>query len=92
MKTALAPADVAAAWRPGAPGEPASEPLSFEDRHELQGVLTGRVPLALIDGLLCRRGAEIDGYRLVELHREYVVFQRDGSRVTLRVASAGHSE
>jgi hypothetical protein len=88
METALASASGASPL----PTEPSAEPHPFDARHELQGILTGRVPLALIDGRLCRQGAEIDGYRLVELHRDYVVFERDESRVVLRVATAGRSE
>jgi hypothetical protein len=61
----------------------------FETRHQLAGVLTGRVPLALIDGRLYRRGAEIDGYRLVELRDDYVVLQQGNSRVVLRVRQSG---
>jgi hypothetical protein len=68
------------------PDEHAAPPLpAFEDRHELQGVLTGRVPLAVIDGVLYRRGSEIDGYRLIELGRDRAVLIRDGTRVTLEV-------
>lgn len=69
------------------PGELEARLAPVDARHELQAVLTGRVPLALIDGRLYRRGAEIDGYRLIELCQDYVVLQRDGTRVTLRVAS-----
>lgn len=69
------------------PGEPEARLTPFDASHQLQAVLTGRVPLALIDGRLYRLGAEIDGYRLIELCQDYVVLQRDGSRVTLRVAS-----
>jgi len=65
--------------------EPEAKALPFDARHELQGILTGRIPLALIDGVLYRRGAEIDGYRLSELRSDHVVFTRDGSPVILRV-------
>jgi hypothetical protein len=72
--------------------QPVTEDQPFDARHSLQGVLTGRVSLASIDGNLVRQGAVIDGYRLVELHRDYVVFEREGSRVILRVATANRSE
>jgi hypothetical protein len=69
------------------PEGPAHDALPFEDRHKLQGVLTGRVPLALIDGVLLREGAEIDGYRLVEIHADFVVLRRGpGKTVALHVA------
>lgn len=89
MAAALAPAAPARSAEPRPPQQAEAEALAFHERHELQGVLTGRVPLALVDGLLCRQGAEIDGYRLVELQRDHVVFERDGSRVTLWLASPG---
>lgn len=75
---------------PDSPSESACDDTenaqSFEARHCLQGVLMGRVPLALIDGRLYRGGAEIDGYRLVQLERDHAVFDHQGARVTLRVA------
>jgi len=92
MEAALALAAPALSGKSELREEPAAEPLPFPARHELQGVLMGRVPLALIDGHLCRRGTEIDGYRLVEVRRDYVVLQRGQSRVTLRVVIAGRSE
>jgi hypothetical protein len=70
------------------PDELAGRVPPFEARHQLQAVLTGRVPLALIDGRRLRAGAEVDGYRLIELCQDYVVLRRDESRVTLRVAPA----
>jgi len=70
-------------------GRLVKKPFPFEARHELQGILTGSVPLALIDGLLVRRGVEIDGYRLIEIHTDFVVLQQGRERVTLRVRVAG---
>ena len=64
--------------------------LPFEQRHELQGVLTGRNPFAVIDGSLVSPGAEVDGFVLIEIHRDHVVFQRDGSRVLLSVRPPSH--
>ncbi len=70
--------------------QPAAEPPPpFEAQHTLQGVLTGRIPLALVDDLLLRRGAELDGYRLVEIRHDFVVFQRGRMRVVLSVAAVG---
>ncbi len=64
--------------------------VPFEQRHELQGVLTGRNPFAVIDGSLASPGAELDGFVLVEIHRDHVVFQRDGLRVILSVRQPSH--
>ncbi len=70
-------------------GVSSPEPLPFDSRHKLQGVLMGRVPLALIDGVLLREGAEIDGYRLVEIRPDSVMFRQGRDQVvTLHVASA----
>ncbi len=92
MEAALALTSGTRSTPPEPAAVPAAEPIRFDARHELQGVLTGRVPLALIDGRLCPCGTEIDGYRLVELQRDYAVFQRGDSRVTLRVVIAGRPE
>jgi hypothetical protein len=70
----------------------AVEPTPFDAQHELQGVLMGRVPLAVVDGKLYPCGAEIDGYRLIALHGDHVVFARKGERAILRVALVGQSE
>lgn len=70
------------------PDQSSPEPLSFDSRHNLQGVLMGRVPLALVDGLLLREGAEIDGYRLVEIRPDSVVFRQGHDQtVSLHVPS-----
>lgn len=84
MEARLRPIEVAAVEDADGPEGP--ESLPFSARHRLQGILTGRVPLALIDGQLLRRGAIIDGHRLAEIGRDSVVLQGDGDRVVLRVA------
>jgi hypothetical protein len=61
----------------------------FEAQHELQGILTGPVPLALIDGRLVREGALVDGYRLVRIDVDHVVLQQNNNQVTLRVRVTG---
>lgn len=63
-----------------------TKPSAFEARHELQGILTGPLPLALIDGLLLPRGALIEGYRLVEIRADAVVFVKGQERLILRVS------
>jgi hypothetical protein len=91
MEAALRPPDSASIGAAAdACEEEAAKSLPFDGRHVLQGVLTGRTPLALIDGELYRCGAEVEGYRLIEIRRDYVVFVGEGSRVTLRVAGAEH--
>jgi hypothetical protein len=73
----------------GEGGRLVRKPLPFEARHELQGILTGPVSLALIDGLLVRRGVEIDGYRLIAIHTDSVVFEQGREQVTLHVSVPG---
>jgi hypothetical protein len=90
VQTQVAESDPA--WEGEAQAESGKESLPFEARHTLQGVLTGRVPLALIDGSLLREGAQIDGYRLVEIHADFVVLRQGAKRpVKLPVMpAAGH--
>lgn len=64
----------------------------FDAQHRLQGIVAGRLPLALVDGRLLRPGALLDGYRLTEIRRDEVVFERDGDRVILRLPSLGRTE
>jgi len=85
LEAALVPAEPTEPTRADPAEKAKTDDLPFSARHSLQGVLTGRVSLALIDGDLVRRGSVIDGYRLIELHRDYVAFERDGTRVILRV-------
>jgi hypothetical protein len=88
MEAYVASVGPSAGAGPKPPAESVAQEVPFEARHELQGVLTGRVPLALIDGTLYPAGAEIDGYRLVELQRDSAVFEQGESRVILRVTVA----
>jgi len=71
----------------GTAKDDAAQPVAvpFEQRHVLQGVMEGRVPLALIDGTLYRRGALIDGYRLERIERDHVILKQGASLVTLAV-------
>ena len=57
----------------------------FEDRHNLRGVVAGRNPRAVVDGYILAIGAELDGYQVVEIQRDAVIFERDGDRRTLSI-------
>jgi len=57
--------------------------VPFEQRHQLQGVLTGERPLALIDGALFAAGARLEGYTLIRIERDRVVCRRGEQRVVL---------
>jgi len=75
------------ATAPAAATQPAGEP--FERRHTLQGIIAGRRAVAIIDGLYLTVGQELDGYRLIEIHRNRVVFGRERERAELRLNLRG---
>ena len=64
-----------------------SKERPFADVHQLQGVILGARPLALIDGNGYRVGDWIDGYRVVALSRDTAELTGRGGRVILRVAA-----
>lgn len=63
---------------PEAPPEP-----EFPPTHELRGIVWGPRPMAIIDGEPVGQGAEISGYRIVEIGRDFVELQRASKRVRL---------
>jgi hypothetical protein len=54
--------------------EPSATP-DFASKHVLTGVIIGRAPLAQVDQRLLPLGAVLDGYTLVEIQRDIVIFQ-----------------
>ena len=53
---------------------------------ELQATMIGSVnKLANVGGRILRTGDEVQGYRIVEIHEQYAVFERDGRRTTVYV-------
>ncbi|RMF80831.1 MAG: hypothetical protein D6744_07820 [Planctomycetota bacterium] len=61
--------------------EPEAPPETpFGQRHVLRAVVFGREPCAVVDGVIMTIGSELDGYRLVSIDREAVVFEREGDR------------
>jgi hypothetical protein len=74
---------------PAAPEPPPVEPqVDFRDKHRLSGVMLGETPLAVIDDQLLALDAEVDGFKLVGIERDSVVFWQPGSglRVVLELA------
>lgn len=63
--------------------------VPFEQRHRLQGVLTGQRPLALIDGRLFAVGARLEGYTLIRIERAQVVCRRGEQQVVLTLGERG---
>jgi len=67
--------------------QPSTE-VPFEQRHRLQGVLTGQRPLAFIDGKLFAVGARLEDYTLIRIERDQVVCQRGERQVVLTLGEA----
>lgn len=90
VSTPLANAAFAAADPPPGPedAEPVPESVraaEFTARHKLRGVLLGAEPLAAVDALLLPLDAELDGYRLAQIERDYVVFQHSDGEARVRL-------
>lgn len=69
---------------PGLVPAAASEP-AFSAQHRLLGVLIGAKPLAVLDGHVLPLQAELEGYRLVRIERDYVLFRHTATGQTVRV-------
>jgi hypothetical protein len=69
--------------QPEALAEPIAEPSPAEDdfaeRHRLVAVMLGPTPLAVVDEKLIPLHAELDGFRLVSVSRDHVVFRDKSS-------------
>ena len=61
-----------------APPVPASQP-EFQTRHKLTGVVIGPNPLAVVDQTVLRLNSDLEGYTLIEVQRDYVVFRQAGT-------------
>jgi len=76
-------------------GEGTAAESGFAKRHKLTGVVVGSVsaggtptpPLAVVDNRVLTLNSDLDGYTLIEVQRDYVVFRRasSGERVTLEL-------
>lgn len=83
-------AEMSAALAPAPPPPPVVDRRE-DDRPDtpeapkLQGVITGRVPLAILDGRLCPLGSEVDGWRVVEILRDRVLLRRTAEAVWVAV-------
>ena len=79
-----ASATAAAASPAPAPATAAPAP-SFEERHTLQGIILGPVPMAWIDGRRVQIGGEVDGMLVVRIRRDAVTLRRGDETAVLRV-------
>ncbi|MBN2447265.1 MAG: hypothetical protein JXO22_11090 [Phycisphaerae bacterium] len=83
--------DTALAAAPPALEDPSRPPVApappFEQCHSLQGIIAGPTPLALIDGELMARGDRVDGAELIDIQRDYAVFDKDGQRILLTLTA-----
>ncbi len=80
---APAPVDAVAATA----GNEAAAVSDFRTRHKLNGVLVGGTPLAVIDNRVLAIHSDLDGYTLIDVQRDYVVFRNasTGARLTLEL-------
>jgi hypothetical protein len=73
-------------------GEAARPKISPEDdfgaRHRLVGVMLGPRPLAVIDDRVLAVNSELEGYRLVEVQRDFVTFVHPVTRVRVKLEVA----
>lgn len=51
----------------------------------LQGIITSREPMVMINGTLHRRGQLVHGFRIKEIHSRRVVLERNGIDIELRL-------
>ncbi|GEM_PF-1339235 len=59
--------------------------IEFCARHRLVGVSLGRRPMAVIDDRVLALNAELDGYTLIEVARDYVIFQQTGGQPRVKL-------
>jgi hypothetical protein len=66
----------------------AASDADFQTSHNLEGVLLGHTPLAVIDGHVLAVNSDLDGYTLVEVQRDRVIFHQlaTGARVVLELS------
>ena len=67
----------------GTAAQPAAPEADFQTSHKLEGVLLGRTPLAVIDGHVLAVNSDLDGYTLLEVQRDRVVFHRPATGATV---------
>ncbi len=76
------PADVLA----GGKDIEAESAIDFSARHVLGGVATGANPLAVIDDQVMHIDSDLENYTLIEIHRDFVVFQQRGTSRQVRLS------
>jgi len=82
------PAILAApAQQPGTRQLDIGKPL--EDRELSATLVSGRMPLVVIDGELLKLGESIDGYRLVGVRQGKAVFEKAGKKHILLLPDSG---
>ena len=71
---------------PAAGADKADPDAAFQGKYQLTGVVIGAAPLAVIGERVMPVGAELEGYVLREVQRDYVVFQSPSSGRALTLA------
>ncbi|HQL54927.1 MAG TPA: hypothetical protein PLQ87_09485, partial [Phycisphaerae bacterium] len=65
---------------------PEIDPVAeFQAAHRLVGVMLGQRPLAVIDERVMPLHAEVDGFRLVQVARDFVVLRRADTGAQVRL-------
>lgn len=70
---------------PAEAGQDRAPEPDFRDCHKLLGVITGSTRLAVVDDRLLGLNSDLDGYTLIEVHRDYVVFRQPGTEDRIRL-------
>ncbi len=64
--------------------EAAREP-DFKSAHKLTGVMIGQARLAVVDGRVVPLNSDLDGFTLIEVQRDYVIFRQRGSETVVHL-------
>jgi hypothetical protein len=89
METAFTPVETDLPPEPAAAAaQAAASEADFQSSHHLEGVLLGHTPMAVIDSRVLAVNSDLDGYTLVEVQRDRVIFQKlaTGARVVLELS------
>ena len=65
--------------------EEAARPPDFKSVHKLTGVMIGQARLAVVDGRVVPLNSDLDGFTLIEVQRDYVVFRQRDSELEVQL-------
>lgn len=87
IEAALAPQEAQPSKEAPPPEDEIDPALAFQANHQLNGVMLGSRPLAVVGDSVLSINSELDGFRLIAIRREMVVFldPRSGAQVALKL-------